>query len=91
MKIASSLPGIPDIGSTTLVGEQRFACVAVQPYVTQDGRRLELSVWEAPCAECGQPFRYLTPRRKSPVRVDRRRCDLHRQPGKRVGQHGARA
>ena len=91
MKIANSLPGNPAIGSATDIGAQRFACVGVQPYVTRDGRDLELSVWEAPCAECGLPFRYLTPRRKEPVRIDRRRCDLHRRPGKRVHDQGGQA
>lgn len=79
-----SLPGRPEIGRVAFVRRQRFECVEIRPHVTRTGRDVELAVWVGGCAECGAAFELVTPRRGESVRVDRRRCDLHRQPGKRV-------
>lgn len=88
MTTTLTLPGRPEIGTTSIIHRQRFECVAFQPYRTRDGRDVQLAVWQAPCAECGASFQLVTPTRSQGVRVDRRRCDLHRKPGKRVKHMG---
>ena len=92
MTTTLTLPGNPEVGLSALVQQQRFECVEIRPYITRAGKNSELAIWQAPCADCGAPFELITPRRKAPVRVDRRRCDLHRYPGRRVnGCRGSQA
>lgn len=62
---------------------QEFVCVAIEPYVRQDGTETELAVWQAGCARCGQPFQIRVPR-ASPKFVPNRRCPKHHRPGSRV-------
>ena len=92
MRKPLSLPGRPALGGVAFVQHQRFECVEIRPHTTRDGRHIELTRWLSHCTDCGAPFDLITPRRAAAVRVDRRRCEEHRNPKRRVTvSAGARA
>lgn len=56
---------------------------------TQDKRDIVLNVWGTFCAECGERFVCKTPEH-SPTFSPTRRCDAHRDAGRKVGARGSR-
>jgi hypothetical protein len=64
---------------------QEYLLIADEPYVRKDGRKTKLWIWRTECPECSESFYVKT--RANVTRTPksmRRRCDLHRAPGKRV-------
>lgn len=73
--------GIPPVGLAISINGQRFELIGHEPHVRQDGALTTLLVWQAECLTCGAGFISRT----SVARwAEVRRCELHRQPGKRV-------
>lgn len=73
--------GVAPIGLAIEIGGQRFDLVAHEPYRRADGTETVGMVWQSECATCGEGFTAWTiPGRFAEIR----RCEKHRQPGKRV-------
>jgi hypothetical protein len=73
--------GLAPVGLAIAVNGQRFDLVAHEPLTLRDGSTVPAMVWRAECAECGEGF---TSRTIAGQFAGTRRCEKHRQPGKRV-------
>lgn len=62
---------------------QRYECVAFEPYSRRDGTTTTLAVWESACARCGATFRFKTPESATKFSPNRR-CEKHKRPSCRV-------
>ena len=73
---------VPPVGTEfEMSGKQVFSAVGSKPHVTNDGRTVELIVWETICPTSGEKFQVMTPLL---VRDIARRAAGYRTPGKRV-------
>ena len=72
------------IGGSFKKDGQRYTCVGVQGYVSRFGHKSKLIVLQTRCADCGEPFRFMTTAGRVKQRVVNRRCEQHKSPGRRV-------
>lgn len=72
----------PVAGQVAMHKGQRFECLRVEPYTRKDGQPSGIAVWQSHCAECAEPFTFK--RGIGHFRAERRRCEAHASPGKRV-------
>lgn len=77
-----TFPSLPPIGLAISHGGQRFDLVDTEDHQRKDGTWTKLLVWQTECATCGEGFMGRSPAHSLP---QVRRCEEHRQPGKRVG------
>lgn len=82
MKIKAKFEnGIPD-GMTISLDGQLYRYVGMAPYETKTGNIITLGNWETKCATCGQP---ITVQHTEEITFSFvRRCQIHRNTGKRV-------
>ena len=52
-------------------------------YIRRDGSATWLDAWRSRCADCGEPFEFLTPSKAAKFGPNRR-CQKHKRPGCRV-------
>jgi hypothetical protein len=71
------------IGATFTKKRQRYECVGFQDHVNCLGRKSTLVILESRCADCGAPFRFMATALMARRRDVNRRCELHKQPGRR--------
>ncbi|RYE39506.1 MAG: hypothetical protein EOP21_10610 [Hyphomicrobiales bacterium] len=71
------------IGTVRLHKGQRFEVVMTSERPRRDGTIASILHWEAPCAQCGDPFQFTTPASSSKFEPNRR-CQKHKRPGHRV-------
>lgn len=71
------------IGTIRTEKSQRYEVVDTFERDRKDGSVALILIWESPCAECGEPFRFSTPQRTSKFQPNRR-CQKHKRPGQRV-------
>jgi hypothetical protein len=76
-----TLAGVAPIGLAVEVNGQRFDLIGHEAYQTKAGAMTTLAIWQAECATCGEGFTTKAAPSRWP---ERRRCDLHTQPGKAV-------
>lgn len=69
------------IGLALSIDGQRYEMISEVEHVRLDGEQTKLAMWRSECAECGQPFEFRCSQLSLP---ENRRCELHKQPGKRV-------
>lgn len=77
----------PEIGDRYIDRGQLYTVTGLSPYVTRDGRNIDLIVWRSLCAECGDEFEAKTP---LVARSTSRRCMRHRKPGLSVNKRRRR-
>lgn len=63
---------------------QTYLLLDVQACTNRSGAKTFLAVWQSMCADCGEPFTFCQSIRRQKFQPNRRRCDAHRAPGKRV-------
>lgn len=73
------------IGMILKRGQQRYECVAIQPYQRANGKMTSLAVWRTNCPQCDQVFEVICGMSMTRGPLNRR-CLPHRAPGKRVEQ-----
>jgi hypothetical protein len=63
--------------------QQRYECVAIEPYHRRDGQVTSLEIWTSECVQCGEPFAF----KRSPASqkfMPNRRCPKHKRSGTKV-------
>lgn len=71
----------PPVGTVVMFHGQRYEAIETEPYITKAGHEVTLIVWASHCARCAHP---MTVKTTSKAKYVPRRCELCRQPGKRV-------
>lgn len=72
---------IPPVGLALLIDGRRFDLVGIEGHIRRDGEATKLLVWYGECATCGVGFTAKSPSNRP---CEARRCEIHRQPGKRI-------
>lgn len=82
MKTSIKFPSVPPMDTRFAIQTQEYILYDTEPYTRADGTSATLLVWQSHCASCGEEFFISTP--LGFTTGQSRRCEKHREPGKRV-------